>query len=214
MKNLVIIGTGGFARETYYGAKNCLGYNEEWTVKGFIKDAAYKEIENFEAYCPESILGTIDDYVISKDDVFFCAVGDIDLKIRFVGKIKEKGGKFINMIHRTADILEYVTLGEGVCIGLNTAISCNVKIGDHTYLGTSGVLGHDVVIGDFCQIGAFTHFGGFSSIGSRSIIHPHAIVLPKVSVAENTVIGAGSLVVRKVKTPNQTWFGSPAKPLV
>lgn len=214
MKNLIFIGTGGSARESYYGMKDCVGYGAEWTFKGFIKDPTYKEIEGFDKQHPKSILGTIDDYEICEDDVFFCAVGDINLRMKFIEKIKNRGGKFINLIHNTAVVLGYVDLGEGVSIGLNSTVSCGVKMGDHSSLGTCVAIGHDATIGDYVGFGAFTHVGGFAKIGSRSSIHTHAIILPKISIAENTVIGAGSLVIRNVKTPNQTWFGSPAKRLV
>lgn len=214
MKKLVIIGTGGFGRETYDAILTSTGFQKEWSIKGFVKDAGYKEIGNFDEHFPEGILGTIDDYAIAEDDVFFCAVGDTDLKIRFVEKIKQRGGKFVNIIDNTAIVTSGVKLGEGVRVGPFNAISNNVKIGDHTTLLTSVVVGHDVTIGDFCQIGTFCHFGGFSSIGNRSTVHPQVVVLPKVSIAEDTIIGAGSLVVRNVKVPNQTLFGSPAKPLI
>ena len=36
MKNLIIIGTGGFALEVYEHAQNSLGYGSEYKIKGFI----------------------------------------------------------------------------------------------------------------------------------------------------------------------------------
>lgn len=214
MKNLVIIGTGGFGRELYYGAKKGgSGYGEEWNIKGFIKDPTYKEIEDFETYCPEGIIGTIDDYEVRQDDVFFCAVGDFDLKKEFIRKIKARGGKFMNIIHRTAFILDHVTFGEGVSVGPYATISCNVKIGDFSSVGYCAAVGHDVDIENYVHIASFAHIGGFCSIKSGTTIEPHSIILPKVSIAEDTHVGAGSLILRSIKKPNQTWFGSPAKRL-
>lgn len=213
MKNLVLVGTGSLAREIYSGAKYNVGYNTEWVVKGFIKDANFKEIDNFERYCPEGILGTIDDYEVSENDVFFNAVGDIGLRMQWVEKLKKRGAKFMNLIHKTAVILDYVTMGEGVAVGLNSTVSCNVTIGDFSTMGTGVAIGHDVIIGDHCAFAAFCHVGGYVSIGSRSLIYTAAIILPKISLAENTVVGANSLVIRSIKNPGQTWFGSPAKRL-
>ena len=36
MKNLIIIGVGGFAREVYWHAQFSHGFNTEWTIKGFL----------------------------------------------------------------------------------------------------------------------------------------------------------------------------------
>ena len=213
MKKLVFIGTGGAARETYYGAKVSVGYGSEWIFKGFIKDPTYKEIDDFDVHYPEGILGTIDDYTIDKDDVFFCTIGDITLRRQFVEKIRNRGGKFHNLIHQTAVVLGYVELGEGISVGLNSTISCGVKMGSFSSLGTSVAVGHDVTIGEYCGLGAFTHIGGFAKIGDRTTVHTHSIIVPKVSIAEDTVIGANSLVIRSIKLPNQSWFGSPAKRL-
>ncbi len=36
MKDLIIIGVGGFAREVYWHAQNSIGYRTEWDIKGFL----------------------------------------------------------------------------------------------------------------------------------------------------------------------------------
>ena len=38
MKQLIIIGAGGFGRETYCTAKESIGYGEEYVIKGFLDD--------------------------------------------------------------------------------------------------------------------------------------------------------------------------------
>ena len=40
MKNLIIIGVGGFAREIYWHAQKAHGFGDEWRIKGFLDDKA------------------------------------------------------------------------------------------------------------------------------------------------------------------------------
>ena len=52
--------------------------------------------------------------------------------------------------------------------------------------------------------------GGFSRIGDNVTLHTRATILPHVKVGDNSIVGAGSVVLRNVKS-NITVFGVPAK---
>ncbi len=67
MKNLVIIGAGGFAREVFDLANYCFGNDPDFKIKGFLSDGP-SSIESL-GYPP--VLGKVADYIIQKDDVFF-----------------------------------------------------------------------------------------------------------------------------------------------
>ena len=55
MKNLIIIGAGGFAREVYWNAQKTEGFNSDWKIKGFLdgdvklSDEDYKKLPIFAA---------------------------------------------------------------------------------------------------------------------------------------------------------------------
>ena len=209
MKNLVIIGTGGFAREVFWHAQNSLGYKEDFIFKCFIEgDVPISEERN--RMLPGPFRGTVLDYIPDKDDVFVMAVTDIYAKERIATIIKKKDGKFISLIHKTAFVSEYATLGEGIVLCPFTTVSCNVIVGDFVMMNVYSDLGHDAVVGSFSSIMAHVDITGNVKVGSHSFWGSGARALPRAKIGSHTTIGAGSVVLSKVKD-NQKVFGVPAK---
>lgn len=77
MKKLIIIGARGFGREVFSLATRSIGYNEEFSIKGFL-DSKSDVLDEFENYPP--IIGSVEDYEIQEDDVFVCALGSVKWK--------------------------------------------------------------------------------------------------------------------------------------
>ena len=71
-------------------------------------------------------------------------------------------------------------------------------------------MGHDVEIGKYCQINSFSFFAGYSKIHDQVQIGAHSKFIQNARAEELSVVGIGSLVLRKVKK-GTTVFGSPAK---
>jgi len=59
LKNLIIVGAGGFGREVYQWAKQSFGYETEFKLKGFLDDG---KIEINEKGIEHPVLGKISDY--------------------------------------------------------------------------------------------------------------------------------------------------------
>lgn len=107
-------------------------------------------------------------------------------------------------------------IGEGVkLLGLGTLIDCQdqVTIGDYSFVG------HGVMIltswHDYYCKGIDRQEKIYTkpvTIGKGVWIASGAIILPGVSIGDDSVIGAGSIVTKDVP-PNQLWAGNPAKKL-
>ena len=65
MKNLIIIGTGAFAREVFWHAQQSIGYDVDWRIKGFLDGDVKLAPEDY-ARLPENIpvLGDVNGYEI------------------------------------------------------------------------------------------------------------------------------------------------------
>lgn len=206
MKDLVILGASGLAREVYDLANLCYGHDSEFRIKGFLSDNP----SNIEQLGYPPVLGSIDNYSVQPDDVFFCGIGDVYSKKRTVEIILGKGGKFISLIHPTAIISPSSRIGTGVAVKAFCVISNNVIIEDYTYLQSSVIAGHDVHIGKYCQINSFSFFAGFTRIHDQVTVNAGARFVQNAVAEERSVIGMGSVVLKRVKT-GTTVFGSPAK---
>lgn len=206
MKNLVIIGAGGFAREVYDLANYCYGEDLEFTIKGFLSDGI-SNIENM-GYPP--VLGKVAEYKVDKNDVFFCGIGSVIDRKKCVELILSKGGTFINLIHPNVVISPSVKLGIGVGIKAYCVLASDAEVGDHSFLQSSVIMGHDVEVGQYCQINSFSFFAGLSKVKDQVFVGAHSKFIQNAIAEELSTVGIGSLVLRKVKK-GSTVFGSPAK---
>ncbi len=207
MKNLIIIGARGFGREVAALATQCSGYTKEYTLKGFL-DNKEDVLNGFEGYPP--LLSSVEDYRPEENDVFACALGDVNWKEHYTDKIREKKGTFINLIHPTATLSQNVTLGEGVIIFGNSYIGNDTSIGDLVTIQGAVQIGHDVKIGRLSHFNAFAFVGGYCSIGEKVTMNVKASVIPKVNIAHSATVGAHSLVIKN-PGPWSSVFGTPAK---
>ena len=109
MKELVIIGAGGFGRELFHLSKECLGYEDEFKVVGFIDDAE-GPLKNYLGYPP--VLGTIESYQVRENQVFICSIFGDRNRLAVINSLLLKGAKFINLVHTTARVAKTSKLGK------------------------------------------------------------------------------------------------------
>jgi sugar O-acyltransferase (sialic acid O-acetyltransferase NeuD family) len=209
MKHLIIIGARGWGREVYALSKYCKGYQTEFDVRGFLDDK-YDALEGRQGYPP--IIGSVEDYSPLSDDVFVCALGDNKWRKYYADIMLNKGGIFINLIHRSAYLGQNTTLGYGCVISHEVSISCDITIGNFVNFQRFVDIGHDAKIGNYCSLGNKCFVGGGAIIGDNATIQTGAIVLPHINVGNNATVGAGAIVIKKVKEGN-TVYGNPAKVL-
>jgi len=208
MRNLIILGASGLGREVYDLAKYCHGNDADFKVKGFLDDNPSVMMNS--GYPP--VIGTITDYEIQSDDVFFCGIGNVYSKKNTVEIILGKGGQFISLVHPAAIISSSSCIGTGVAIKAFCVISNNVIIEDFTYLQSSVIIGHDVHIGKYCQVNSFSFFAGYTRIHDMVTVNAGARFVQNAVAEEKSVIGMGSIVLGRVKRET-TVFGNPAKVL-
>jgi sugar O-acyltransferase (sialic acid O-acetyltransferase NeuD family) len=207
LKNLIIIGAGGFGIEIYQLAQNSLGYNADFIIKGFIDDNLTR-LDSYNHF--PKILSTIDEYKINEDDVFIASIGNVTQKKIISQKIINKGGKFINIIHKSSILFTDLNDREGVFIGPNVTISSNCAIGNHVLIQTGAIVGHDSYVGDWTRLDSYVVVVGGVKIKNEVVIHTSAVINHNVVVEEGACIGALSFVIRNVKNKT-TVFGNPAR---
>lgn len=208
MKNLIIIGAGGMGRTMYSNALESVGYDDFFTVKGFIDDNL-DALKGFAGYPP--VLGTIKDYEPRPDDVFISSIGGPSRR-HCMEEIICRGGEFIGVIHKTARILANVRMGSGNFIGAYTVIGNDACIGDYNLIQSCSVIAHDVKMGSWNRIDTHVTCVGGVVIGDEVDIHTSAVISHNVHIESGAHVSALSFVIRNVKA-GTTVFGSPAKRL-
>ncbi len=210
MKNLIIIGAGGYGREVSEFAKEAHGYGNEFIVKGFIDDTE-DPLDRFRGYPP--VIGRITDYKPQHDDVFVCAIGDISGRKKCTEMVVARGGEFISLVGIYSTLRQGAHIGRGCIIQNVCNLSCDCVVGDHVHMQGGDVIGHDVCIGNWCHLHTGVHLGGGAFIGEGVHLYPYAIVHPRKKVGNYATVGAGAFVIRNIPA-HRTAYGNPAKLLL
>jgi len=209
MKNLLIIGTGGFSREVYWHAQNSIGYNTEFKIKGFL-EANVKLVPEKYALLPMQVIDDVFNYKAMQDDVFIIAVAKPAIKQLLVNTINTKHGQFINLIHKTSFVAPNARLGNDIILGPYTVVTCDTIIEDHVMLNLYSSVGHDSIINECTSIMCYVDIAGNVRIGKNCFLGNGSSILPGGRVGNNVVVGAGAVVLKKV-VANTTVVGIPAR---
>jgi UDP-3-O-[3-hydroxymyristoyl] glucosamine N-acyltransferase len=126
--------------------------------------------------------------------------------------LKLRGCHFYSFVHPSCIVAANALIGEGVIIYPFCLISSNTRIADFVVINTHSGAGHDVQIGQGSVICAHVDLTGFVKIESV-LVGSHASILPSVIVGDRAKVGAGSIVVRRIRE-DVTVYAQPARTLV
>ncbi len=209
MKQLVIVGAGGFGRELSGVARGCVGYGTDFVLKGFL-DARPDALAGFAGYPP--VIGDPAAYAPAADDVFITAFGDVATRRRLVESLAARGARFLTLVHRSASVDAHAVLDEGVFVAQNAVILAEVRIGRHTCVFQNTVIGHDTRVGAFAHVYSQCAIGGGVTVGDGAVVYPGARIVPRRAIGAGAVVGIGAVVLANVRA-GETVFGNPARPV-
>jgi sugar O-acyltransferase (sialic acid O-acetyltransferase NeuD family) len=210
MKEIIIVGAGGFGRELLQWIKDINKIEHRWIIKGFIDDNL-EALKNYE--CDYNVLGKIYKWEIGENEVFACAIANPRIKEKVVKILKRKGAKFDSVIHPKAITGGFNKIGEGIVIYPSARLTVNINIGSFVTILSAGI-GHDVQIGDFSTISSQCNVNGKVKLGKKVFMGSNSTVVPDRTIGDNVYIGAGSIVIRNIKSNTNNSikvFGNPAK---
>ena len=212
MKDLYIIGAGGFGREVAWLAERINHRKNEWNIKGFIDDNTQLH-GRMEAGYP--VLGGIDyfDETADPEGWVVCAVGASVVRKKIIEKLENKKNiHFATLIDPSALVSERVIIGEGSIICAGTIVTVDIEIGSHVIVNLDCTIGHDAKIRDFVTIYPSVNVSGFVTIEEQTELGTGTQIIQGKTIGKETIVGAGSVVVKDL--PEKcTAVGSPAKPI-
>ena len=206
MKNLFIVGAGGFGREVYAWIKQHPDFNKSWVLAGFLDD-------NLEALNPFNHFASVTllkNHQVLSSNVYVCALGLPLAKAKLLAPLIEQNAEFISFIHPTAVIGERVKMGRGVVVCPGASISVDISIGDFSMIGPNTTIGHDGIVGAWCTLCAQCDVTGRVTIGDGVFLGSRVSIIPSKKVGSRSILGAGSVVISDVPE-GVTVVGNPAR---
>lgn len=208
MKDIVIIGSGGFGAEVAMLIEDINKEKLTWNLKGFVDDNPNmlgKRIYNYK------VIGDID-WLKSQEMYTVIAIGDGKVRENIYQRIKSTKNKFATLIHPNVLYSDAVKIGEGSIICAGNIITTNISIGKQVIINLSSTIGHDAVLDDYVTILPGVHVSGHVQLEKYVTIGTGTQIIQGLTVGKGTIVGAGATVVKELPE-NCTAVGSPAKPI-
>jgi len=204
---LVILGAGGFARETLDVVDAINAVSPRWDMLGFIVDGEYGLPGTLVNDKP--ILGDFSWLQQHPEVYIVCGVGAPEIRQRMILQLSQSS-RFATLIHPSAVLTRWMKIGDGTIITAGCIISNNVVIGNHVQINPSATVGHDVMINAFVSLGPGVLISGNVNIRDGAYIGTGANIIEKKTIGAWSIVGAGSTVVKNVPA-NTTVVGIPAQ---
>lgn len=123
---------------------------------------------------------------------------------------KNKGYRFVSIVHPAAIIAGDVVLSEGAQIMAGAIVQAGCHIGINAVINTGAVVDHDCSIGDHAHISPGVTLSGGVQVGENAHIGTGATVIQGIEIGRNCLVAAGAVVIRNVPD-GATVAGVPAK---
>lgn len=208
LQPLVILGAGGFARETLDVVEAINAEKPRYDVLGFIVDEKYGRAGDIVNEKP--ILGGFSWLQNHSGVLAVCGVGAPEIRRQMIQRAVKLEIEFATLIHPNAQLTRWVEVGRGVIITVGCTLTCQIRLGDHVHLNLGCTIGHDTTISDFVTLSPGVHVSGNVHLQKGAYIGTGANIIEKRTVGAWSIVGAGSTVVKDVP-PNSTVVGVPAR---
>lgn len=208
MKNVIIIGGGGFGREVQWLVERVNQREKVWNILGYIDDG----IEKGSMVDGYSVLGGIDClHEYSGKTAVVCAIGAASTRKKVIEKVKQIGDfEFPNLIDPSVVMSERIDMGEGNIICAGNILTVDIEIGDFNIINLDCTVGHDVVIESFVTVYPSVNVSGCVLVGENTELGTGSQVIQGISIGRDVIIGAGAVVVSDIQKAG-TYIGIPAK---
>jgi sugar O-acyltransferase (sialic acid O-acetyltransferase NeuD family) len=207
MKDIVIIGAGGFGKEVAWLIEQINRVNQTWNLLGYVDDnkPVGTEING------TPILGPID-WLKDQKLSMVCSISQPTIRHQIVEALINTQNEFVTLIHPKIEFSDSVTIGAGSLICEGAKFTVNISIGNHVIIYHDSIICHDTIINDYCTILPSVNISGNVHIDHMTTLGTGSKVIQNLKIGSNVMIGAGSVVIRDIGD-NLTAVGVPAKTL-
>ena len=209
-RSLLVIGAGGFGRETIELVRALQSVGEPVELLGVCDDDPTLQGHDVMGI---PVLGPISAVHDHPDAVVVVTIGNpanYGVRKRIVGELGLAPDRYATLIHPTSVIPGSTQLGRGSVIHAHAVLTADVTVGSHVVIMPSVVLTHDDRIGDFATLGAGAKLAGGVTVAEGAYIGSGALLREYITVGEWSLVGMGAVVTRDVP-PHEVWVGSPAR---
>lgn len=211
IKKIIIFGTGGNCIDILDTIREINKKEQLYEVVGFLDDNSEqwgKMIKDV------TVLGPLN---MAKDFISSCyfvnGIGsqkNFFMKDKILSTSKVPIERFETIIHPSAAVSDFSTLGKGVVILQNVTIASNVNIGNHVMILPNSIISHDDIIKDYTILAGGVCVSGGVTVEESCYLGTNCSIIENVTIGKHSLIDMGSVVINDVPQ-NSVMIGCPAK---
>lgn len=209
MKDIVILGAGGFAQEVAWLIEQINEQEHQYNLLGFVNKQAEDDLDG--AY---PIVGD-DQWLLAQRDICVAlGIGNPALNFQLIQKLKSGKIFFPNLIHPSVMLpKKSLEIGQGNIFCARNIFTVNIKIGSFNIFNLNSTYGHDFCVSDFSVFSPGLNISGCVRVGDKCLIGTGSTIREKVSIVSDVTIGAASLVLNSIQEDG-VYIGSPVRKLI
>jgi len=207
---LVIVGAGGFGRETRELARAINAVEERYEVVGFVDDDPALwggEVDG------TPVLGEVDT-VLDMPEIKLALTtghpGNYFSRKTIATRLALPDLAYATLVHPACSLASSTTIGAGTIVLAGVVATANVSIGRHVVIMPGVILTHDDRVGDYVTFGAGVRLAGRVTVAEGAYIGSGALVREDLTIGPWSLIGMGSVVTGDVPA-GEVWAGIPAR---
>ncbi|WP_214798315.1 MULTISPECIES: acetyltransferase [unclassified Exiguobacterium] len=204
MNKLVILGSGGHASvlvDILRESETIVGYVDVKPAECFHGIPYIGTDEELITHYPPSSVKLVNG---------IGSIGSLKQRHNLFSYFKEVGYTFEKVIHPSAIISNEVIVEEGVQVLAGAILQCHSHISANSIVNSGSIVEHDTYIEESVHVSPRVVIGGNCRIGKLSHIGIGSTIIQGICIGTESLIGAGSVVVRNLEG-NSRVMGVPAK---
>jgi sugar O-acyltransferase (sialic acid O-acetyltransferase NeuD family) len=209
-RELIVIGAGGFGRETIEAVRALNATGAHWRLAGYLDDEPERHGTVIDGV---PVLGGIKELDHMPDaSVVVCTArpGDYVSRPRIVDTLGIAPERYATIIHPSASVSVTSRVGPGSVLLAQTVLTAAVTVGSHVAIMPHVTLTHDDFIADFATVASGVCLGGNVRVGRCAYVGAGALVREDRSIGSCALVGMGAIVTRDIP-PQEVWAGVPAR---
>lgn len=209
-RRLLLLGAGGFARETLELVRAINRPAPTWQVVGLLDDDPRLHGSMIHGVSVIGPTEAVHDHPGAFVTASVASPADPMRRLALVSRLGLPAERYAKLVHPAAIVPESASIGLGSMLHALTVLTTDVELGAHVAVMPAVVLTHDDVARDGVTFGAGARVAGGVTIGRGAYIGAGALLRERVVVGAGAVIGMGAVVTRTVPD-GEVWIGTPAR---
>jgi sugar O-acyltransferase (sialic acid O-acetyltransferase NeuD family) len=209
VRPLLIVGAGGFGRETAEAVRAVNAERPTWDLLGFLDDDPALQGQELDGLPVLGPLAGLERYPGALLVVSVGNPGNYVARKRIVTRLGLLPSRYATIVHPAAVVPPSAQLGSGTVVLATAVATTGIRVGAHVVVMPGAVLTHDCRVADYVTVGAGVRLAGGVLVEEGAYLGAGVLVREHRTVGAWALVGMGAVVTRDVPA-GEVWAGVPA----